>query len=175
MTYPKSKFNEVAKWIQRYADSFKQNIEYDSKTCKKKADELMSTEGCKTSTSGTYRRVYQNSTSVIKFAIGPKGIDENAAEIRNETRISNVEVEDVIQGGTCSGDKYIASIIEYDVGSNRWIVMEKVDVTPDNVSHDVAKKIEDALNSAGIHIAEIEPVNMGRLDGRPVIFDYAGT
>lgn len=174
MTVPKSKFNETAEWIQKYAESFEQDSEYDSSTCKKKADDLMNEAGYKNPTSGTYRRVYQDSQSVVKFAIGSKGIDENKAEIRNETRISNTEIEDIIQGGTCSGSKYIASIIEYEVGSSRWIVMERVDVTPDNVSHDIAKKIEQALNSAGIHISEIEPVNMGRLDGIPVIFDYAG-
>lgn len=174
MSYPESKFNETATWVQRYAESFEKDTDWDSQNCKRNADEIMNKAGFTDPSSGTYRRVYQNSEVVVKFAIGSEGIDENKAEIRNETRISNTEIKDIKGTGTCYGSKYITSIKTYGVGSNRWIVMEKATVTPNNVDHGTAKKIQNALEAEGIYISEIEPVNMGILNGIPVVFDYAG-
>jgi len=134
---------------------------------------------------GTFRDVYASEETVIKIASKEKNIwgssqkarDENASEIRNNTRISNSTIQDVVGTGECSGDKYITDIINYEVGENRWIIMERAEVTSNNVSHEIADKVQNALSSAdpyGIHISEISPINMGQKNGIPVIFDYAG-
>lgn len=178
MKYPTEKFNKVSKWFEKYSNSFSKDNNIDTNECKSEAERILSNSGyTEKCPGGTYRTVYANNSNdtVLKIALGQKGVRENAAEIRNNTRMSKAEIPDVIDEGYCKGLKYIADIFEYEVGSNRWIVMEKAEVTPDNVSNEMADEIQDAFALSGIHIDEISPINMGRINGIPVVFDYGGT
>lgn len=177
-SYDRDKLSEIAEIFQKFTKAFSTDNTLDSDQYKEQAEELLTelgyTEYCH---GGTYRRVYTNPTEdiVLKFAMGLKGEEENSSEIRNNTRLSNTEIKDPFDQGTCYGDKYVADILDYEKNTHRWIIMQKVQVTPNNVSTTEATKIKKAFSSAGIHIDEIEPINMGTIQNSPVIFDYAGT
>lgn len=177
MSFPKESFNEASKWMQRYSKSFSDQNDLSPDECKSRAESIIHDAGYSTPScpGGTYRNVYTGEDTVVKLAVGGKGIDENAAEIRNCTRISEAHIPDIVGEGFCDGDKYIAEVYEHEVGSNRWLVMEKAEVKPNNVSNKMANRVQNAFSKAGIHIEEISPVNMGTIDGVPVVFDYAGT
>lgn len=176
MTARNSEFTRAAELMQQYSNSYAEDNDLDPEECRSKARDCLESVGyTKKLQGGTYRNVYGSENTVVKLAVGRNGVKENSAEIRNNTRISGTQMEDVVDNGVCTGDKYIADIIDYEVGDNRWIVMERVSVTPNNVSQETADKIQASLSASGIHIDEIDPVNMGVLDDIPVIFDYAGT
>lgn len=176
MDYPVNAFDNASEWIQKYSESLYEDSEMDPTEYKSKAEACLEKVGYSNyCPGGMYRRVYENENTVVKIAIGNQGVKENAAEIRNSTRICNCEFEDIINGGNCNGKMYIADILEYDVGTNYWILMEKATVTPNNVSSQTAEKVSSAFKSKGIHIDELKPYNMGRIDEYPVVFDYGGT
>lgn len=176
MNNDKNALNNASEIMQKYGESYSNNnSSVEPQDFKSKADKILSGVGYEYFATGTYRRVYNRNDTVLKVAIGRQGIKENSSEIRNNNRISGTKIQDIIDKGTCDGNKYIADIREFDNENKYWIVMDKVNVTPNNVSPEVANKIQNALNSEGIYIDEISPYNMGRLDGIPVVFDYAGT
>lgn len=188
MTTYEDLFSEVSDLMDKKKDLYK---EYDKDTGKT-ADEIgdaiddvkrqvksqMNSNGFEKIPGGTYRNVYGNQNIVVKFASGRLGTDENAAEIRNCTRISKTNIKDVFDvtdEAYCKGDTYISSVESYETGANRWLVMDRVDDGPNTVSTEEARRLDEALENEGIHIAEIGPASMGLQDGVPVIFDYAGT
>lgn len=124
---------------------------------------------------GTYRTVFISSDYVVKLAGSELGRKENATEVNNNTRISNRQIKDISGTNTVNGCKYIADIEDYEPVRYRWLIMERVTVTPNNISNETANQIESALADAGIHIDEIYPANMGMQGENPVIFDYGGT
>lgn len=127
---------------------------------------------------GMYRTVFKKeSNHVVKIANGSLGRSENNSEVYNWNRSQDVPVDDVTSSSaTCMARDYLAEIIAYERSRNRgWIVMEFVDDEPDNVSAETANKVQNALAKSGIHIDEIYAANMGRKNGKPVIFDYGGS
>lgn len=177
MSYPTGMFSTVASLYEDYIQSYEPESTRDAGEIKEEIREKMSSEGyTRVRSTGTYRTAWENEDHVVKFASGRLGTDENSSEIRNNTRISNKTVTDITANGTCSGNKFIADIYSYETSTHRWLVMERVTVTPNNVSPETAEDVRDTFRQAGIHIDEIYPENMGRdTNGVPVVFDYAGT
>lgn len=127
---------------------------------------------------GMYREVYLSPDYVVKFAYeGRLSKKENSAEIANCTRIKDLEISVPWVDGSCNGEDLIADIPEngYETRTHRWLVMERVEDTPNNVTAEIADLVQQRLADAGVHIDEIGPWNMGRKGGMPVVFDYAGT
>lgn len=186
MNIPKTQLTKIADLFDKYYESYQRDDQFN-RSYINQAESILADIGYNERfNGGTYRDVYGSDCTVVKIASTKKQAwgskqtarDENKSEIRNNTRISNATIEDVAGEGQCSGQKYITDIMDYEVGKNRWLVMERAEVTDNNVTPEMANKIQNALSSAnprGIHISEISPINMGRKDGIPVIFDYAGT
>lgn len=177
MSYPTGLFDDVSGLIDEYAASFG-NDGLDTDEIDEEILSRMNGAGYTKLPSGTYRHVYASDGGghVVKFGVGRLGKQENSAEIRNNTRMSKARIEDVVGSGRCSGSKYIADVLAYQTGGHGWLVMEAVTVTSNNVTVETAEEVRQAFADAGIHVDEIEPVNMGVSDeGVPVVFDYAGT
>jgi hypothetical protein len=174
--------NEVAELKEKLYNYYSPQNDSSTENGKEKRDELreeiatkMGNIGFSERKYGTYRTVFIGSEYVIKLAESELGRKENAKEIRNNTRINNREINDIFGDETVDGCKYIADVEDYEPVRYRWLIMERVTVTPNNVSDETANKVKSVLADAGVHINEIHPANMGMKGKYPVIFDYAGT
>lgn len=129
--------------------------------------------------SGDYRVVYGNGDTVVKVAWRTTGQKEMQSEYETWNEHKNTRVASITSDEMVSAERYLARVKKYDKTQSRWIMMEQVEVNPDNVTTDEADAVRDTLAEAGIHIDEIQAYNMGRgyRNGEkvPIVFDYGGT
>jgi hypothetical protein len=131
-------------------------------------EELGFTEYCG---SGVSRRVYAHNKCDIVIKIEPHGqqwgsrwLQQNVNEVHNWKTMPK-ELK-----------KYFAEIYAHDRGCH-WVIQEKAKIEKESKEDnwcDLAEELEEKLNKNGLHDLSVDicSVNIGIVDGRPVVVDY---
>jgi hypothetical protein len=160
--------------------AYDEENELDPSQIKTQIRDIISTNGLTKLGRGDYRIVYGNEEKVAKIAWHNLGIRENKSEIENWNRIKNFSVKKLNSQGECKAKNYLAEIMDYDINSYGWIIMERVQTGPNSVTTEEAERLRRIFSDSGINIDEIKPYNIGRKyrdefgKNIPVVFDYGG-
>ena len=185
---PTQAFDELHSLQLKRTDAYTNSDDPDE--YRDKIDTLTDKHGYTRLGSGDYRVVYGAENHVVKVAWHKPGVRENRAEYDNWVAAADVEVicaendqsyidsttvdEARAEGEVCPARRYLASI-ERIADTGGWLIMNRVAASDSNVRVRETDKIRSVLSEQGLYIDEIAPYNVGRVDGRPVIFDYGGT